>query len=100
MVGTFVVGAIVSNRNDFENSFGCVSDFSQARQIAFGEDIFGDELALDSPVYGSQAYRLKRHPSARFQPAVTAFKEIAISPHSHRAAGWASKMFERTDRNY
>src|SRR5271168_978548 len=99
MVGAFVVGAIVSYRNDFENSFRCVGDFSQARQIAFGEDIFGDELSLDSPVYGSQPYRLQRHPSARFQPAIAAFKEIAISPHPHRAARWARKMLKGSNRN-
>src|SRR5580698_5875845 len=95
----FVIGAIVSNRNDFKNSFGCVGDFSQARQIAFREDIFGDELPLDPPVHCSQADGLKRHPSARIQPTVTACKEVAISSHSHRPAAWTRKMLKGADRN-
>jgi len=99
VIGPLIVGAIVSNRNDFEDSFGGVSDFSQARQVALGENIFGDELSLDSVVDAPQAYRLKRHPSARIQPAVAAFKEIAISPYSLGAAARARKVLKGADRD-
>jgi hypothetical protein len=37
VICTIVIGAIVSIRNDFENPFGCISDLSQARHIAFGK---------------------------------------------------------------
>ena len=58
VVCTFVIGAVVSNRNDLENSFRCVRDFSETRQIAFRENIFGNELPLDSAIRRAQADRL------------------------------------------
>jgi hypothetical protein len=62
VVCSFVVGAIVSNRNDFEDSFGCVGDFSQARQIAFGEDTLGGLMSWLGDGVASPPTRMRGTP--------------------------------------
>ena len=54
VIGAFVIGAVISNQNYFENTFGRVRDFTQSWQVALGEDFLSDELPFYAPVDGSQ----------------------------------------------